>query len=330
MVRHKATTGRSTERSKKRDRLDQHLQVRAKKDDTMAVYLKWMTLLRPVTADADPRFCGEATIEQRQAAIFTAAEASDAAYDPYDRVFFASGTSTTRQAEDKQREGPGPKDKIRWFGAGIAYRKPQADEDGNFDDFWMSEMIPLGPSAEDRSTDAGVAAIAQCLAIAAREMESEAAEQDKTLKNQRRVTVFTHCRSTVLKIEKFRHLGPSELEFLKLEDYDKLLTASQQLSDHLGVVPELRWIPRSSGVIGSWHAEAAALDAAMEFDEEPEDTVRDAERRRKQDCSILCVILPIAILSVTVFSHWTPSWVKSMLNQAIGGVQRFIRSKIQP
>ena len=316
MVRQKATTGGLTERNKKRARMVQHLRVQAKKDAALARHLKWRTLLRPVTTNADPRFCGEVTIEPRQASIFTAAEASDAAFDPCDRVFFASGARITRQAKDERREGPGRKDTTRWFGAGIAYREPRADDDNNVDDFWKWEMIPLGASTEDRSTDAVITAIAQCLAIAAREMGK---------KKQRRVTVFTHCRPALLKIEKFRHLGPTELEFLTLRDRDKLITASQQLSNHLGVEIELRWVPRGSGVIGSWHAEAAAHEAALRFDEERKDTARDTEHGRKQGFAILRLILQAKALLVKLFSHWTPSCARTILTRAVWGLQRCIR-----
>lgn len=212
-----------------------------------------MRFIPPYKADADPFFCGKVTIGDRQESILTAIDASDAAFDPDDRVFFASSVSTRR---DERDEDTGRMDTTRWAGAGIAYRQPAAAEGAAGP--WKSEKAGVGASARDRTAEAGISAIAECLAIAARELAhgAEAAGQGG---QQRRVRVFTDCQPALLKIAKFANVHHTEPDFKSLRGRLKLATMSQLISINLGVeVVELLWVPERSGVVGCKHSEAAA------------------------------------------------------------------------
>lgn len=211
-----------------------------------------MAFIPPVKADADAWFCGEVSIGPRQKSILTAIEASDAAFDPDDRVFFASSVSTRQKGQ--RDEETGRMETTRWAGAAIAHRQPTATE-GEAGP-WKSEMVGVGASAKNRIAEAGISAIADCLAIAAREM-AHGAEVEFEGTRQRRVRVFTDCRPALLKIKKFRG-KPTGLEFKSLRGRLKLTAMSQLLSGHLGVQVELRWVPERSGVVGHTHAEDAA------------------------------------------------------------------------
>lgn len=216
-----------------------------------------MAFVPPVKADADAWFCGEVTIGPRQKSILTAIEASDAAFDPDDRVFFASSVSTRQKGQ--RDEDTGRVETTRWAGAGIAYRQPTAAE-GEAGP-WRSEMVGVGASARNRFAEAGISAIAECLAIAAREM-AHGAEVEVEGMRQRRVRVFTDCEPALLKIKKVRG-KPTGFELKSLRGRLKLTTMSQLLSRHLGVEVELRWVPERSGVAGCTQAEDAAQEAVM-------------------------------------------------------------------
>ncbi|KAL1872064.1 hypothetical protein Daus18300_004433 [Diaporthe australafricana] len=254
MTKKKPLAKRPTIRGRKLARSAQRQENLARKATRKANYHNELALLRAVTAGSDLHFCGEIIIQSREAGILAATDASGSAFNPSHRVFFASGVSIPGRVRYTQEDGACQKTGMRSAGAAVVYRRrPGADNH-----IWQRNLFGLGVTAENRSIEAGLLAVAECLAIAATEMA-----RAKDQATSRKVTIFTDCRAAMDKIDKFRHVGLTEQQLRGIPIRRKLITRSQYLSRHLGVDVELRWVPRHSGAEGSRNAEAAAQKAAM-------------------------------------------------------------------
>ncbi|KAJ0121054.1 hypothetical protein J7T55_008214 [Diaporthe amygdali] len=252
MTKKKPLAKRPTKRGRKRAREIERQENLAKKAIRKENYRNELALLHGVTDGFGLRFCGDIIIQPREDAIQAATQASAAPFDPSHRVFFVSSASIAERAKGKD-EGAGQKTNMRSAGAAVVYRRRPAETN----QIWQRNLFGLGVSAGNRKIEAGVLAIAECLAIAATEITCA-----KDQPTPRKVTVFSDCRAAMDRVNRFRRVNRTEKELYGVPVHRKLITASQYLSRHLGVEVELRWVPGHSRVEGNRHAEVAAQKAA--------------------------------------------------------------------
>ncbi|KAL1872709.1 hypothetical protein Daus18300_004255 [Diaporthe australafricana] len=199
--------------------------------------------------DLDLVFAGTINIPATEAkAIETAAEASEAAFDPSNRFFFTYGASVADKTQDKTH------DKNRLAAAAVIYKRPSA-KDNNAN--WGGMQYELGHCDTTSGAEAGLVAISKCLSLATQELRSTQHQETAP-----KITIFTHYEDAITSIDRVRYLdstkGYSEASAPLLE----IVKKSRRLRDRHGVDIQLNWIPRHADVEGNRFAESAARKAA--------------------------------------------------------------------
>ncbi|KKY29332.1 hypothetical protein UCDDA912_g10744 [Diaporthe ampelina] len=186
-------------------------------------------------------------------AIKTATEASEATFDPSNRVFFTYG-ATVANKQAKEETVTKKHEMKRLAGAAVIYKKPTAN---NNDGSWCGRQWELGHCETTSGAEAGFIAISKCLSIAAQEI---CGAQDQDMAPI--ITIFTHDQDAINKISRVRYIDSTKECSDATPVLLDIVKKSQKLRNDFGAIIELNVIPRHANVEGNRLAEAAARRAA--------------------------------------------------------------------
>lgn len=130
MARPKILSKGYSERFGKVTRRLHRLKIQAEKGAAKAKQIIAKALRLPVTTKDDSRFNGDVILRPWSMSVQAAREASEAPFNPCERVFFASLGEITKTAEDAPWKSTEGKHASRYTGGALAYR-PSAEDDGD-------------------------------------------------------------------------------------------------------------------------------------------------------------------------------------------------------
>lgn len=208
--------------------------------------------------DVDLQFAGvinaPATEEKT---IKVATEASEAAFDASNLLFFTHGSSVPSQSTPNKEE-TSPKHKMkRLAGAAVIYKQPATN---NTNGSWRGRQWGIGHCESTSGTEAGFFAISKCLTLAAEHLHHAQPDTEPT------ITIFTHNYDEIKKIGRVRYIDSAKEHSDTMPVLIDIVKKSQKLRNTFGATIELYCIPRHAAVQGNRLAESAARKAASDQD----------------------------------------------------------------
>ncbi|KAI3391466.1 hypothetical protein diail_7330 [Diaporthe ilicicola] len=256
MCRKNRAAQKATERSRKLARDTNRQKINAKQARHEA-YRQNQNVRDTWVEVFDLQFAGIINIPAtEEKAIQTAAEASQAAFDPSNRFFFTYGASVADKSQANEESAAHKHEMKRLAGASVIYKQPTAEDNNGK---WRGMQYGLGHCETTSGAEAGFVAISKCLSIATKEIRDA---HDQLKEAIPKVTIFTHDQDAIHKISRVRYIDTTKEHSDATPALLEVVKKSQRLHYHHGVDIELNWIPHHTAVEGNRLAEAAARKAA--------------------------------------------------------------------
>lgn len=245
-----------SERSRKAARSNANQKIN-KKAARHQAYIHNKSVRDTWVEDINLQFAGAINIPAtEEKAIEIATEASQAAFDSSNLVFFTHGSSVPSKNTQPKETSPKHETK-RLAGAAVIFKQPAADNTSS----WRGRQWGLGHCETTNGAEAGFFAISKCLTLAAEHLHhAQHTDTEPT------VTIFAHDQDEINKISRVRYIDSTRECSDATPVLLDIVKKSRKLRDNFGAAIELYCIPKHAAVRGNQLAEAAARKAASDQD----------------------------------------------------------------
>lgn len=167
-----------------------------------------------------------------------ATEASEAAFDPSNRIFFTYGASVLEKRTRLRlgKESSNNHELKRLAGAAAIYKQLSAD---NTKGSWRGKQWTLGHCETTSEADAELVAISECLSIAAKEFRHA-----KDQKTAPKITIITHDQDATDTFGRVCYIDPTKDLPEATPALLEIVKQTHSLRQSVGAVIELHCVPQ--------------------------------------------------------------------------------------